>query len=125
MYECKICGKQIPTFRGLGGHQRLHSPEKYRKTFEQCTDDRTRKRCLLEERGCRCEVCGNSEWMGQTIPIEIDHIDGNPENKDKSNYRLICPNCHAQTPTYRGRNVGRIKNSKRAETFKKYSGRYR
>jgi|SRR5579885_124868 len=94
-------------------------------TFDGSNDDRIKKRILLEERGHRCEVCNNVEWMGQPIPIEIDHVDGNPENKVKSNYRLICPNCHAQTPTYRGRNIGKVKNSKRAATLKKYYGRYR
>lgn len=44
--------------------------------------------------------------MGQPIPIELDHIDGNPENNELDNLRLICPNCHAQTPTYKGANKG-------------------
>ena len=94
-------------------------------TFEGSHDDRIKKRILLEERGHQCEVCRSSEWCGQPIPIEIDHIDGNPENKSKSNYRLICPNCHAQTPTYRGRNIGKVINSKRAGVLKKHYGKYR
>lgn len=51
----------------------------------------------------RCEVCLNSEWMGRSIPLEIDHIDGNNANNDRSNLRVLCPNCHAQTDTYRNR----------------------
>ena len=71
------------------------------------THDRIRRRILLEKRGHQCEVCGLSEWMKQPIPIELDHIDGDADNNSADNLRLICPNCHAQTPTYKGANAGK------------------
>ena len=89
-------------------------------TFEEAKSDRVRKRVLLEKRGNRCEVCGLSEWQGKPIPIELDHTDGNSDNNSEANLRLICPNCHAQTETYKGANVG--KNSSRQQTRRK---RYR
>jgi hypothetical protein len=46
-------------------------------------------------------------WEGGPIPLELDHVDGDRRNNDPSNLRLLCPNCHALTPTYRGRNIGR------------------
>lgn len=52
----------------------------------------------------KCEMCGITEWNGQPTPIELDHIDGNRYNNTIENLRLLCPNCHAQTDTYRGRN---------------------
>lgn len=52
----------------------------------------------------KCEKCGITEWMGQPTPIELDHINGNNRDNRLENLRLLCPNCHAQTPTYRGRN---------------------
>lgn len=125
MYVCKTCLQEFETPGALGGHRRAHFPEKYRKTFEGTDDIRIKKRCLLEERGHKCEVCNTSIWLNRPIPIEIDHIDGNPENQAKENLRLICPNCHAQTSTYRGRNIGKVVNSKRAKTMKKYAGKYR
>lgn len=55
----------------------------------------------------RCEVCGLTEWNGMPIPLELDHINGRRDDNRLENIRLICPNCHAQTPTYRVRNIGR------------------
>lgn len=65
------------------------------------------KSFLIRTRGHRCEKCGLSVWLGEPIPLELDHIDGNAFNNDPANHRLLCPNCHAQTPTYCGRNRGR------------------
>jgi hypothetical protein len=36
--------------------------------------------------------------------LELDHIDGNYQNNALGNLRLMCPNCHSLTPTFRGRN---------------------
>ena len=48
--------------------------------------------------------CGLFDWLGNVITLELDHIDGNNKNNDRSNLECLCPNCHAQTPTWRGRN---------------------
>lgn len=64
------------------------------------------KRYLIGVRGHQCEMCKNTEWMGQTIPLVLDHIDGNSDNRMIDNLRLLCPNCDAQTPTYKGKNRG-------------------
>ena len=42
---------------------------------------------------------------GGSIPLELDHVDGDRTNNLLCNLRLVCPNCHALTPTYRGRNI--------------------
>jgi|GEM_PF-2808991 hypothetical protein len=67
---------------------------------------------LLRERGRVCQVCGLTEWLGEPIPLVVDHIDGNAYNGAKENLRLICPNCDALTLTYRGRNHGRGRQSR-------------
>ncbi len=51
----------------------------------------------------RCSHCRKSQWLGGAIPLELDHIDGCPTNNRFDNLRLLCPNCHALTPTYRSR----------------------
>jgi Zn finger protein HypA/HybF involved in hydrogenase expression len=52
-----------------------------------------------------CENCELKEWLGEKIAIEVDHIDGNNLNNQLDNLRFLCPNCHSQTPTWRGRNI--------------------
>lgn len=70
--------------------------------------DRLRRR-LLEDGVLphACVSCQRSEWRGRPIPLELDHINGNRRDNRLENLRLLCPNCHAQTETYRGRNIGR------------------
>tara|TARA_Y100001938_G_scaffold150476_1_gene241567 strand:- start:1904 stop:2371 length:468 start_codon:yes stop_codon:yes gene_type:complete len=57
----------------------------------------------------KCYQCDNVEWNQQPIPLELEHIDGDHFNNDLNNLTLLCPNCHAQTPTYRGKNRKRTK----------------
>ena len=50
-----------------------------------------------------CEICEISSWRGEEINCELDHIDGDPHNHLLVNLRIICPNCHSQTPTFRSK----------------------
>lgn len=53
----------------------------------------------------KCSICGwdkKAEGMVRT-PCELDHINGDPTDHRLENLRLICPNCHSLTPTYRFR----------------------
>jgi hypothetical protein len=51
-----------------------------------------------------CSVCNLSEWLGKPMPLEIDHINGIHTDNTITNIRFICPSCHAQTDTYKGKN---------------------
>ena len=54
----------------------------------------------------QCSNCYLKKWQSKPIPLELDHINGNHQDNSLNNLRLLCPNCHAQTQTYRGKNIG-------------------
>ncbi|WP_375419040.1 HNH endonuclease signature motif containing protein [uncultured Hymenobacter sp.] len=51
-----------------------------------------------------CSSCGLERWLDKVIPLELDHINGVNTDNRIENLRLLCPNCHALTETYRGKN---------------------
>ena len=57
---------------------------------------------LLKE---ACSNCNLSLWLDNPIPLELDHINGNNQDNSIVNLRLLCPNCHALTENYRGKNI--------------------
>ena len=69
--------------------------------------DKTRRKILIKTNGHQCEICNNTEWNNKPITLELDHIDGDSDNNKESNLRIICPNCHSQTPYHKGANKGR------------------
>jgi hypothetical protein len=54
-----------------------------------------------------CELCGIEDWLGKRLAFELDHVDGNSNNHLLNNLRIVCPNCHSQTETYRAKNISK------------------
>ena len=67
------------------------------------------KKRLLKEgvKKYRCECCGNTEWMGEPIALELHHVNGVKDDLRIENLQILCPNCHAFTDNYRGKNMGK------------------
>lgn len=66
------------------------------------------REALMQIREYRCEICGQEPtWNGKPLVLHFDHIDGNRKDHRPHNVRWTCPNCHSQTETYAGRNIGR------------------
>ena len=79
--------------------------EEYLKENSVVQSFRLKNRLLLEGlKEHKCECCGITEWNGKPAPLELDHINGNHHDNQLENLRILCPNCHAQTDTYRGKN---------------------
>lgn len=92
---------------------RVQSKEKYSLEEVFCKDSPVTQKVLrgyverhqiLEYKCINCGCDGN--WQNGIIALEIDHIDGDNSNNEIGNLRYLCPNCHALTNTYRGRNIG-------------------
>ena len=72
------------------------------------------KRYLYQKHGTKCSECGwDKKHPSDNKPLtEIDHIDGNAKNCVESNLRILCPNCHSLTLTYKARNKVSERNRK-------------
>lgn len=81
------------------------SLEEYLKNSQDIQSNKVRIKLLREGyKEHKCENCGLTEWLGQPIPLELHHKDGNRNHNEIENYQLLCPNCHTFTDSYRGKN---------------------
>lgn len=95
----------ISHFKGQGWNNNNFDYGRFRKGVaiksSQAVD------ALIFIRGHRCEKCGNEQWLDQPIPLEVHHEDGDSLNNEMDNLKLFCPNCHALTENYRGKNINK------------------
>ena len=78
-----FCKNSLVTQKGLRGYVERHNILEY-----------------------KCQFCGcDGHWLDTKISLEIDHINGINNDNRIENLRYLCPNCHATTKTYRGKNI--------------------
>jgi hypothetical protein len=111
-YSCLACGKNNDWCRG-GKNKYCNNICQWKYRYETITlpailegkiSSKANKPIVskfLEKRdGYKCSICNISEWLGEKLILDIDHIDGNNNNELPSNWRFLCPNCHRMTPTW-------------------------
>ena len=114
--SCGSCGKPIKPTQYFCSYQ-CQQDEDFRSRSDLANStgnardawktDHAIRRFLLKTRPNQCVLCDGVEWKNQPIPLVMDHINGNSDDWRLINLRLICPNCDAQTPTYKGKNKGK------------------
>lgn len=115
--KCKVC-ENITTYKFCS--QLCQSISREIEVFKQIeagtakfstigTANRWYKRYLIFKHGEKCMDCGWNKKHPKTLksPIELEHCDGNSENNSLDNLKLLCPNCHSLTLTYRALNTGK------------------
>lgn len=75
-------------------------------------------RQYLRNEHTECQICGQPNvWNGKLLTLQIDHVDGDYLNNDPDNLKVLCPNCHTQTPTYGAKNKG---NGRDKDNYRSY-----
>jgi len=122
--ECPNCSNEIKSKNNIYCSRSCHKTFEYKERIRKWKLKEIKghsgkansispwlRRYLLEGSNNKCSKCsfeGYNELDGNSI-LEIDHINGDSSNSFEYNVRVLCPNCHAMTPTFRARN----KNSSR------------
>lgn len=126
---CQICGKLVDNLRSTFCSNVCQNESQYRSFIERWrlgqeignkSSGRTLqvsshiRRYLREKFGDRCTKCGWAERHPTTkrIPLNVEHINGDPFDSSEGNLTLLCPNCHSLTVTFGILNRGRGRTSR-------------
>lgn len=95
-------GLDVSHFTGQGWNKGIYDYSKF--CYGKKLKGSSALKAISALRGRKCECCGLETWNNEPIPLQIHHIDGDNLNNELDNLQLLCPNCHAQTDNYCGKN---------------------
>lgn len=112
--QCLNCGDECKKNASKFCSKECHIEYKMLSAISNSTaSHKTTKKYLLAKFGNICNICGITEWNNKIIKMELEHINGNSEDNTLDNVCLICPNCHSQTDTYKAKNIGNGRHSRK------------
>lgn len=121
--NCLYCNKEIKNkkFCSIKCFAKYYSEKRKKELIDSGNlgnQNRIIRNILIDFYGNKCSICRlDGKWQDKELVLIVDHIDGNSENTQIDNFRLVCPNCDSQLPTYKGRNTGKGR-FKRRERYK-------
>lgn len=117
--KCKRCDKAVSGTKSLYCSNKCQHESEHTDFIKRWTNNEVDggswhkvsgyvRRWLSEQKGEQCWECGWDTVNQHTnkVPIQVEHVDGNPYNHRPENLKLICPNCHSLTATWGGGNIG-------------------
>ena len=117
---CVFCGTDIIKKDGRSKAKYcdqicLHNHQMMIRIQSEKASTRTLKLYLIKNYGEKCMECGwdKRNIVTDKVPVELEHVDGNSENNNLDNLKLLCPNCHSLTSTYKALNRGNGRHKRR------------
>lgn len=121
--QCLNCNNDIPN-RNVYCNNKCQSEYEYKQTIQRWLNGESImnngslkisnyiKRYLFDLHNSKCQECQWDKVNPHTnnIPLEVEHIDGDSQNNKFENLKLLCPNCHSLTMTYK--NIGSRKSTR-------------
>lgn len=104
LVQLRVFNKQTENYKkNIEKIKKTWNDKLMKEDFNLLSFERLKKRVLIEQNN-KCNHCGIETWNNKPLILELEHKDGNNKNNLRDNLEAICPNCHSQTSTWRGKN---------------------
>lgn len=111
--KCLLCNKNVSQRKNKFCSLKCSNDYKFKIICDKIESNnvidissKTMKRYLLYKFSHKCMICNHTEWNNIPITLELEHCNGNSSDNSLINCKLLCPNCHSQTSTYKSKNKG-------------------